>query len=393
MTTSPRTISTEGAVRIHLLCPALLLAGLLFPAALSAAEADAEVTAIVKARGLAESPTPLREMPGWAPRKVVVYVPQRVASTQSDFREGFRAAAGTDIDLLFVDGGSASVAGLLAGADAVIGFCEPEVIAATGASLFWLHSYSIGVDGCLAVGDAAFTGKVFSNSKRLSGPAMAEHGIAMLLSLARGLPDYYRAQQQEHWDRGIAGNERFGEVAGKTLLVAGLGGIGSEVASRAHGLGMRVIATRNSSREGPAYVDYVGLADELYKLAGEADVVVNSLPLTDRTRHLFDRRFFDALRPGAIFISLGRGESTVTADLVRALDSGQLYAAGLDVTDPEPLPANHPLWSMPRVIITPHVAATGGDSFRRAAIIAQENLRRYVAGEALLNPVDMTRGY
>ena len=156
---------------------------------------------------------------------------------------------------------------------------------------------------------------------------------------------------------------------------------------------MRVIATRNSSRNGPEYVDYVGLADELHALASEADVVVNALPLTAETTGLFDKRFFDAVKPGAIFLSVGRGSSTVTTDLLAALQSQKLFGAGLDVTDPEPLPKDSPLWDQPNVLITPHVAASGGDSRRRTQIIAVENLRRYVAGEPLLNIVDMAAGY
>jgi phosphoglycerate dehydrogenase-like enzyme len=156
---------------------------------------------------------------------------------------------------------------------------------------------------------------------------------------------------------------------------------------------MRVIATRRSSREGPDFVDRVGLGSELLTLAAQAQVVVNALPLTDETRGLFDAEFFRTLPEGAIFITVGRGASTVTADLVAALESGRLYGAGLDVTDPEPLPAESPLWQMPNVIITPHVSASGGDSQRRGAAIAVENLRRYVAGERLLNPVDMAAGY
>ena len=156
---------------------------------------------------------------------------------------------------------------------------------------------------------------------------------------------------------------------------------------------MRVIATRNSSRSGPDYVDYVGLADELHELAGRADVVVNALPLTASTTGVFDKAFFDAVKPGAIFLSVGRGRSTVTDDLVAALRDGRLYGAGLDVTDPEPLPEDHTLWTMERVIITPHVSSAGSDSMRRSATIAVENLRRYVAGEPLLNVVDKRLGY
>ncbi len=397
MTSSPRTTSTDkpagrprkqrpGSHAISLLLAWLSLA--------FGAQADGtDIGAIIAARGLSESPLPMREIQGWKPRKIVVRVPPHVAATLPDFEAGFLAAAG-DVPLVFDhSGGWAPDAPLLQGADAVIGFCTPGVFSAAGDSLLWVHSYSIGVDRCLTVDPTEFEGRVFSNSKRLSGPAIAEHAIAMLMSLARGLPDYHRAQAEEKWDWSISARERFGELAGKTLLVAGLGGIGSEVAQRAHGLGMRVIATRNSSRAGPDFVTYVGLADELPALAAQADVIVNALPLTDDTRGLFDAKLFSATKPGAIYINVGRGATTSTDDLLAALASGQLYAAGLDVTEPEPLPEEHPLWSTPRVIITPHVAATGGDSFRRAALIAQENLRRYVAGEALLNPVDMQKGY
>jgi phosphoglycerate dehydrogenase-like enzyme len=217
--------------------------------------------------------------------------------------------------------------------------------------------------------------------------------IAMMLSLARGLPQLHSSQIENRWDPAPAYALSFGELKGKTMLVAGLGGIGTEVARRAHALGMRIVATRNSSREGPAFVDYVGLSDELVKLAMQADVVVNALPLTDKTTNLFNSDFFAAMPQGGIFISVGRGGSTVTADLVKTLEEGHLYGAGLDVTEPEPLPPESPLWQMSNVIVTPHVAAAGADSIRRMAIIAVENLRRYVAGEKLLNLVDMSRGY
>ena len=179
---------------------------------------------------------------------------------------------------------------------------------------------------------------------------------------------------------------------GKTMLVVGLGGIGTETAKRAAALGMIVYATRNSSREGPDYVEYVGLSDELFELAAKADVIVNALPLTAATQGLFNSDFFDAVKPGAYFINVARGASVVTDDLMAALDSGQLAGAGLDVTDPEPLPPDHPLWRMQNVIITPHVAGVARTLERHQAV-AQENLRRFIAGDALLNVVDPARGY
>ncbi len=233
----------------------------------------------------------------------------------------------------------------------------------------------------------------FTNTKRLSGPAIAEHAIAMLLALTRDVPAYVRAQTERRFQRNPQTGMKFGELKNKTMLVVGLGGIGTEIARRAHGLGMRVIATRRSSREGPDFVERVGLSDELYAMAPAADVIANALPLTNETRGIFNRQFFAITKPGAVFLSVGRGKSTVTADLVDALESGQLGAAGLDVTDPEPLPKSSPLWDMPNVIITPHVAAASADTFNRGQVIAVENLRRFATGTPLLNEVDLRKGY
>jgi len=183
------------------------------------------------------------------------------------------------------------------------------------------------------------------------------------------------------------------ELDGKTMLVVGLGGIGTEVAHRAHALGMRVVATRRSSRSGPEFVDYVGLADELVALLAEADVVVNATPLTAETEGMFDAAFFAGMKPTAYFINVGRGRSVVTDDLVAALEAGKLAGAGLDVTDPEPLPPSHPLWRLPNVIITPHVAASSIEARERQRIVIRENLRRYAAGEPMLSVVSVTRGY
>ena len=178
------------------------------------------------------------------------------------------------------------------------------------------------------------------------------------------------------------------------MLVLGLGGIGTEIAKRGAGLGMRVVATRNSSREGPDFVDYVGLSDEMTGLAREADVIVNALPLTDSTRGILDAAFFEAIEgPGPrYFINVGRGATVDTEALLDALRSGHLAGAGLDVTDPEPLPRDHALWLEPNVIITPHVSSGGGDRLRQR-LMTLENMRRYLAGDRLLNVVDPERGY
>ena len=138
---------------------------------------------------------------------------------------------------------------------------------------------------------------------------------------------------------------------------------------------------------------YVGLADEYRTLAARADVVVNSTPLTLQTRGMFDAAFFAAMKDDAFFINIGRGESVVTADLTAALQQATIGGAGLDVTDPEPLPPGHPLWSMRNVIITPHIATSSDYRSDRTFTLAAENVRRYVRGDKLLSVVDLKQGY
>lgn len=348
---------------------------------------------MVEKFGLREDARPVSEYAGWKPQKIVVAMPPRLSAMLPGFEQQLRDVAGST-ELVFARSPSFSIADeMLAGADAMIGLCSVDSVENAGAELLWIHNNFVGMDRCAGLSEAAIEGRVFTNTKRLSGPGIAEHTIAMMTSLARRMPSFTLAQAENRWDGALAQSLSFGELEGKTLLVVGLGGIGSEIAWRAHGLGMRVIATRNSSREGPEYVDYVGLSDELLKLAAEADVIVNALPLTGKTTALFDKTFFSAAKSNSIFISVGRGKSTVTADLMSALESGKLFGAGLDVTDPEPLPDTSPLWQMDNVIITPHMSGMGMGSIKRLATIASENLRRYIAGEPLLNVVNMTAGY
>jgi len=371
-------------------CPAasaiLLVALLSLPAGPLAAEGVAGPRAVelIERLELREHAVPSRELPGWrAPQRIVVS-PRLPAFALASLRE---AVPGVEIAVL-ADAGPAR-AEQLAGTQAVIGLCDADTVAAAP-SLHWIQTMNVGVEDCVSVPGLAQRGIVLSNMQRTSAPPIAEHAIAMMMSLARGLPRYAVHQQAQRWQ---GERQHMRELGGKTLLVVGLGGIGTEVARRGHGLGMRVIATRNSSREGPDFVAKVGLSDELLALAAEADVVISAVPLTPDTTDLFDQAFFDAMKPGGYFINMGRGRSAVTDDLVAALRSGQLAGAGLDVTEPEPLPAGHPLWTLPNVIISPHVSSGSDVQGQRFELLLVENLRRYVAGEPLLNVVDIERGY
>jgi phosphoglycerate dehydrogenase-like enzyme len=156
---------------------------------------------------------------------------------------------------------------------------------------------------------------------------------------------------------------------------------------------MTVIATRNSSRDKPEFVSYVGLSDELPTLIPKADVVVAALPLVPATTNLFDAKMFARMKKTAFFINVGRGGSVVTDDLVAALNSGAIAGAGLDVTEPEPLPREHALWKAKNIIITPHMSARSdlGQGVRET--IYREQVRRFVAGDKLLSVVDPKKGY
>ncbi len=357
----------------------------LAPAEARAPEETGATARLIEELGLRESAIAMRDRPGWAPPSKVVLMgadAARVAWMQEAV-PGVKVVGAPD---------RAAAVREAADADALIGECVPEVIAA-GTRLRWVQRMYAGVERCVAIPAFTERGIVLTNMQKVAGSVMAEHVMALMFGLTRGLASYVPAQATGEWADEAVPESRMWEVKGRTMLVAGLGGIGTEVARRAHALGMTVIATRNSGTDGPEYVAEVGLPDKLLSFAGRADVIVSTLPLTPETRGLMDKAFFDAAKRGALFINVGRGGTVVTDDLVAALQDGRIGGAGLDVTDPEPLPPAHPLWRAPNVIITPHVAAALEGNEEPRWILARENLRRYVAGGKLLSEADVKKGY
>jgi D-2-hydroxyacid dehydrogenase (NADP+) len=282
--------------------------------------------------------------------------------------------------------------GRLAESEVILGWCFPEMLE-IGKNLNYLHIFSAGIDHCMDIPGIREADLIATNSAKVASETIAETGIALMLMLTRNLHFFHSEQLKSNWARNAPSSSEAIVVEGKTMLVLGLGGIGSQVAKRAHALGMRVIGTRNSSRNGPDYVDYVGLSDEMLDLAKQSDVVFNALPLTDKTKGIVNADFFEAMKNRSYYVSVGRGGTTDTQALIAALKDGKLAGAGLDVTDPEPLPAENELWLLPNVIITPHTASRSDTSRLNSQLIARENLRRYIRGEHLLNQVDMKRGY
>lgn len=270
-------------------------------------------------------------------------------------------------------------------------FASEEVIAAAP-HLAWVQVSSAGVERYLENKALVENERiVLTNMRAVTGPTIADHSFAMLLMLTRNMRVHEAAREQHRW--GGPGSRSGIALEGRTLFVVGLGGIGSEIARRGDGFGMRIIASRRSDAPAPDYVDRVGKPDELLEMLGDADVVAIAVPLTRETDGLFDEEAFAAMKPGSYLINVARGRIVRTDALVRALQSGHLAGACLDVTDPEPLPPDHELWKMDNVIITPHTAGVAELSGERRWAVFRENIRRFGAGEPLLNTVDKEAGY
>jgi len=347
------------------------------------AQAEEDAAQVVAALGLREGAAPARDFKGWTkPKKVVVLSdgPARAAWFQD-------AAKGVTIVPVRSPQEAKAV---VADADALVGFCQADVIAA-GTKLKWVHTQQAGIESCAKIPKIGDGSVLLTNAQRLNGPNIAEHTMGLVLALTRGINGAIRNQADGNWNPAASINVM--DLEGKTMLIVGLGGIGTDVAKRADAFGMRIIATRNSGREGPKFVAKVGLSHELPDMIGEADVVVNALPLTAETAGLFNTAMFARMKPTAYFVNIGRGQTVVTADLIKALETKKIAGAGLDVTDPEPLPKDSALWKLPNVVITPHTAGASELKQERSWIVMRENLRRYVAGDKLYSVVDVKRGY
>lgn len=289
----------------------------------------------------------------------------------------------------------------------------PETVPEETPQLRWIQLPSAGADHVrhLPVWNSEVT---ITSSKGIHTVPMAEHVFAMLLALVRQLGPMVRAQERHEWLHNWRGQGlRFTELRGKTMGILGWGKIGDGVAHIGRAFGMRVIGTRWSvvvPREVPsegcgAYSDPPWLepteslpnivypSAQLHDVLSQSDVVVVILPLTDETNRLLSDKAFQSMRRGAIFLNIGRGPVVDERALVRALQTGRVAAAGLDVFDEEPLPRSSPLWGMPNVIISPHVGGVGDHTRERGARFFAVNLARYLDGQPLLNVVNRKQEY
>ena len=277
-------------------------------------------------------------------------------------------------------------------ADGLVGWrLEPGMLESTP-KLRWLHASGAGVERYDLAGIAA-RGVMMTNSSGVSAPNMAEHALGMMIALTRRFPTLMRSQAARRW-RDTDTHREVDELLGQTVLVVGVGDIGYEVARRAAAFGMRVHGVRRRGDLAPpeGFAKVVGIAD-LAGVLADADHVVVTLPHTAHSRGLFNAETFAAMKPGAMIYNVGRGPVIDTDALIAALESGHLGGAGLDVTDPEPLPAASPLWEMENVLITAHTSGATPRYWDRQEALIAEAIRHIQRGERPATLVDLETGY
>ncbi len=291
----------------------------------------------------------------------------------------------------------------LADAQALIGGpLTPELL--NGApQLRWLQSNSAGVDRLLTP-ELILHDIIVTNYSGAQASNIAEHLMALMFVFARGLAQLIRCQHQGEWttqppnERPRLPQTRFYsrytfDLKDQTLAIAGLGAIGCELAWRAKGVGMRVIGSNRQPGDRPPGVDQIYGPDDWHEMLSQADHIAICLPLTPRTHHLFGLAEFRKMKPNAYLYNTSRGAIIDQSALIQALQDGTLAGAGLDVTTPEPLPAQSPLWYMPNVLITCHTSGASPLIEERGFDIIRENIRRYRQDQPLINLVDKHEGY
>lgn len=287
----------------------------------------------------------------------------------------------------------ATVMQQLTDADAFIGDITSAEVRA-GRNLKWVGVMSAGVEDVLFPKDGSSdlrqSNIILTNNKIVQGPEIADHALAMLLMLSRNLYVLYRNDQQQIWSqhdyRGI-------ELRGKTAVVVGVGGIGTQIAIRANAFGMKVIGVDPEDKPFASFLDRVVKPDLLDEVIPLADVVFISAPDTPKSHKMMGAREFGLMKKNSYFVAVSRGGIYDMNGLVKSLDEKRLAGAGVDVTDPEPLPKGHALWKFENVIITPHIAGRSDQDAERMTGTIKENVLRFVEGKPLINVVDKQKGY
>ena len=255
--------------------------------------------------------------------------------------------------------------------------------------LAWIQSWGAGVDGLL-YHELVESDVVLCSAKGYVGVHLADHGMALLLALSRGI---HTALRNPGWAPRWPIRDASWELVDRTMGIVGLGGTGREMARRANAFGMRVVAVDPEDVEVPAEVEACWGMDRFHALLEQSDVVAVCAPLTTETEGLFDRTAFARMRNHALLINVTRGRIVDEAALLEALEGKLIGGAGLDVVPQEPLPGDHPLWTMDNVVVTPHTAGGSPNRDGRCVALFCENLRRYRDGRSLTSVIDKRKGY
>ena len=323
-----------------------------------------------------------------AEKKIVIAGMSRYSwALTDDAIEQFRGAAG-DAEIVVARGREA-LARELADADGVVGGL-PRDLFVTATQLKWVQTFSAGVEAYHHWPQFVDSDIVLTNCKIVQGPTIADHAMGMLLAFTRGLARYIPDRTKEEWDRS---SEGLIELEGKTAVVIGYGGIGSEIARRARAFGMKVIGVDPKDIPSGSPDGRMIYPDQLDEVLPQADVVFVAAPHTRASEGMMGPTQFELMKKGSYFIAVSRGKLYDMPSLVKALDSRKLAGVGVDVTDPEPLPKGHPLWKFPNAIITPHIASQSPGSRTRRLAVVRNNIERFVRGRPLLNVVDKAKGY
>ncbi len=257
--------------------------------------------------------------------------------------------------------------------------------------LRWYQQWAAGADWLARYPGAVAAPFVLTSASGVHAVPISEHVLALMLAWARRLPEAVLAQAAHEWK--VPPGESLGELYESTLLMVGAGAIGSRIARLAAALGMRVLAIRHNPAKPVEGAEAVYGPDRLVEALPQADFVVLATPLTAATRGMIGPAELSAMKRSTFLVNIGRGALVRQDALVHALAEGMIAGAGLDVFDPEPLPADSPLWAMPNVIITAHYSGATPCYHPRAMAIFLDNLRRYTAGQPLRNLVDKHAGY
>jgi phosphoglycerate dehydrogenase-like enzyme len=317
-------------------------------------------------------------------KKVLVY-----GNRDADVIQDWQSAS-SNVKLVAVN--KENVMQEIADADAFIGNISPELVRA-GKNLKWVQITSAGAERALHLSggnDLRDSDIILTNNQIVQGPEIADHAFAMLLTMSRNLLTYIEDRKIENWRR-----ERYPgiELRDKTAVVIGVGGIGTQIATRAWAFGMHVIGVDPEDIPYIPFIEKVVKPDQINEVLAQADVVFMSAPHTPESHKMLGPSQFEAMKKGAYFIAVSRGGTYDLNSLVKALDSRRLTGAGVDVVDPEPLPKGHPLWKFDNVIITPHIAGRSDMDQGRMLGTVKANIARFGDGKPLINVVDKQRGW